>query len=226
MDKKQQLKIPKFVWVLAAILVISIIFLIAVQMPFSKKIDKYNKDHVSAESQISQYEYYLTNAETITAAVEKTEAEASKQNEKLSVKPDKTIDDIRDLIAKHGMDLTTLSISEGVADPQGGVSASGDPLYVATVTYTFTASEQKLLETLTYFESESQGAYFISNVDISKHQEVALDEGEESSKASVTPAGTTFDTTLTIKLYYFDMTKNEGAAAEEEESAAEESTEA
>ena len=225
MDKKQ-VTLPKFIWVLAGILVVCIIFLIAVQIPFSQKIDTYNKDHASAESQISVYQDYLKRADSVRKQIEELKKEISIKNEKLTVDPHKTVDDIRDLLEKHDMDLSALDISEGTPDSEGGVSASGDPLYVATVTYTFTASEQKLLETLTYFESESQGAYFISNVDISKHQEVALDEGEESSKASVTPAGTTFDTTLTIKLYYFDMTKNEGAAAEEEESAAEESTEA
>ena len=136
MDKKQ-VKIPKFIWVLVGILVVSIIFLIAVQMPFSQKIETYNKDHQSAESQISQYAYYLKNAETITAAVEKTEAECSEKNEKLTVDPNKTVDDIRDLLAKHEMDLTTLNITEGVPDDQGGVSASGDPLYVSTLITTY-----------------------------------------------------------------------------------------
>ncbi len=221
MDKKQQLKIPKFVWVLAAILVISIIFLIAVQMPFSKKIDKYNKDHVSAESQISQYEYYLTNAETITAAVEKTEAEASKQNEKLSVKPDKTIDDIRDLLQKHDMDLTTLSISDGVPDSQGGVSATGDPLFEVTLTYNFTATEKKLIETLDFFERESQGAYFVTNINISKQEERAVNADGDVSVVSTTPASQLYNTTLTIKLYYFNEELNTG----ETEAPAEESSE-
>ncbi len=216
MDKKQ-VKIPKFIWVLVGILVVSIIFLIAVQMPFSQKIETYNKDHQSAESQISQYAYYLKNAETITAAVEKTEAECSEKNEKLTVDPNKTVDDIRDLLAKHEMDLTTLNITEGVPDDQGGVSASGDPLYVSTLTYSFTSSEKKLIETLDFFERESKGAYFISNIAISQQEDKAVPDasGAESSVVSVSPASQLYNTTLTIKLYYFDASKNVGATTEE-----------
>jgi len=219
MDKKQQASLPKFIWVLAGILVVCIIFLIAVQIPFSQKIEKYNNDHASAESEISKYEYYLKNADTITAEVARLESECSEKNAKLSVDPNKTIDDIRDLIAKHGMDLTTLSISEGVADPQGGVSASGDPLYVSTVTYNFIQTRQKIIETLGYFEKESKGAYIISAVDIVKEE---LDEiptsGEDSSKISTPSAEELFNTTLKINLYYFDMTKNTGVTTQAESS--------
>ena len=214
MDKKQQASLPKFIWVLAGILVVCIIFLIAVQIPFSQKIEKYNNDHASAESEISKYEYYLKNADTITAEVARLESECSEKNAKLSVDPNKTIDDIRDLIAKHGMDLTTLSISEGVADPQGGVSASGDPLYVSTVTYNFIQTRQKIIETLGYFEKESKGAYFISNIAISQQDEKTnAATTEESSTVSVTPASQLYNTTLTIKLYYFDTTASEKSNA-------------
>lgn len=214
MDKKQQASLPKFLWVLAGILVVCIIFLFAVQLPFSNKIETYNKDHASAESQISEYEYYLKNAETITDEVVKLEAECSAKNAKLSVDPNKTIDDIRDLIAKHGMDLTTLTISDGVADKQGGVSASGDPLYVSTLKYNFVQTQQKIIETLGYFEKESKGAYIISAINIEKEE---LDEkptsGEDSSKVSAPSAQEIFNTTLTIKLYYFDMSKNTGTVS-------------
>lgn len=214
MDNKQQVTIPKFIWALAGILVVCIIFLIAVQVPFSQKINTYNADHASAESQISEYEYYLKNAETITAEVVKIEKECSEKNAKLSVAPEKTIDDIRDLIAKHNLSLQALTITEGVPDKQGGVSASGDPLYVSTIKYNFIDTQQKIIEALRYFENESKGAYILSAINI---EEELLDDtvtsGEDSSKVSAPSAQKLFDTTFTIKLYYFDLTKNAGASA-------------
>ncbi len=214
MDNKQQVTLPKFIWVLAGILVVCIIFLIAVQIPFSQKIETYNNDHASAESQISEYEYYRKNADTITAEVAKLEKECSEKNAKLTVDPKKTVDDIKDLIVKHGMDLNSLTISQGVPDKQGGVSASGDPLYVSTIKYNFIQTQQKIIETLSYFEKESNGAYIISAVQIEPEE---LDEtptsGEDSSKISTPSSQNIFNTTLTIKLYYFDLTKNTGAAS-------------
>ena len=216
MDKKQQVSLPKFIWVLAGILVVCIIFLIAVQIPFSQKIDAYNKDHASAVSQISVYEDYLRRADEVRKQIDELKKEISAKNEKLSLDPNKTIDDIRDLLEKHDMDLSTLTISDGYADSEGGVSASGDPLYVVNLTYNFTATKQKLMEALTYFEAESQGAYFITNISISKvEKDEVQPSGAESSKVSGTPAGTLYEITLTISLYYFDLSKNEEALAEE-----------
>lgn len=221
MDKKQQVALPKFIWALAAILVICIIFLVAVQIPFAQKIETYNSDHAAAESQVSEYEYYLKNVDTIKAAVDQMEAEASEKNAKLTVDPNKTVDDIRDLLAKHQMDLTTLSITDGVADQQGGVSASGDPLYVSTLKYNFVSTQQKIVETLGYFEKESQGAYIISGISIEEEElDKTVTSGEDSSKVSAPSAQQLFNTTLTIKLYYFDMSKNTGASMTSTESSA------
>ncbi len=213
MDKKQQVALPKFIWALAAILVICIIFLVAVQIPFGQKIETYNSEHAAAESQVSEYMYYLKNADTIKAAVDQMESEASEKNAKLTVDPNKTVDDIRDLLAKHQMDLTTLSITAGVADQAGGVSASGDPLYVSTLKYNFISTQQKIVETLGYFENESQGAYIISGISIEEEElDKTVTSGEDSSKVSAPSAQQLFNTTLTIKLYYFDMSKNTGAS--------------
>ena len=54
MDKKQ-INIPKYIWIIAAILAVCIIFLIFVQVPFSKKLPVYNAAHTSAVAQINQY---------------------------------------------------------------------------------------------------------------------------------------------------------------------------
>ena len=61
MDKKQ-LKIPTYFLVIIFALILCIIFVFVVQIPFSQKLDTYNRDHESVTAQISKYNDYLNRA--------------------------------------------------------------------------------------------------------------------------------------------------------------------
>ncbi len=213
MDKKQSFTIPKFVWVILFILVVCIIFLVAVQIPFSQKIDKYNSDHASADSQINMYKDYLDRANEVQAKINEMKDECEKKSAALTINADKTADDIRDMLEDLGYDLSSLTINERKPDSEGRVSATGDPLYVTTIKFSFTTTEQKLIETLKYFESESNGSYFVSKVSVSEEQmQATTTEGEtaaEGSKQTTESADKLYETTLEIQLYFFDMTKNQ-----------------
>ncbi len=213
MDKKQSFTIPKFVWVILLILVICIIFLVAVQIPFSQKIDKYNSDHASADSQINMYKDYLARADEVQAKIDEMKAECEKKSAALTINADKTADDIRDMLKDLDYDLSSLSINERKPDSEGRVSATGDPLYVTTIKFSFTTTEKKLIETLKYFESESNGSYFVSKVSVSEEKTTATTtEGEtaaEGSKQTAESADKLYVTTLEIQLYFFDLTKNQ-----------------
>ena len=210
MENKQQMKIPKFIWALAVILVICLIFLIAFQVPFSQKIDTYAKDHASAEAQISQYKDYIARSTEVKSKISKLQKEVSETNVKLTVNASKTADDVREMLKNIDYDFSTLSVQEGQPDEEGRMSETGDPLYATSITFSFTSTEQKLVETLKYFESKSDGSYFITRMNIKKPEKYS-DTGEESSKTSVPSASQLYVTTLEIKLYYFDLTQNQSA---------------
>lgn len=209
MDKKQQITIPKFLWVLAGILVVCIIFLIAVQLPFSGKIDKYNSDHASAESQINVYKDYLAHTDEVTKSINAMKEECSKMNDSLMINASKATDDFRDMLKNVDYDPQSLAITEGKADKKGGVSSTGDPLYVSTIRFNFTATEQKLVETLKYFESKSKGSYFVSKISIVEEEPEKKKSGESSTaQESVTTANRLYNTNVEMSLYYFDPSKN------------------
>lgn len=214
MDKKQSITIPKFLWVLAGILVVCIIFLIAVQIPFSGKIDKYNKAHESATSQIEQWKDYLARAEEVTKKIEDMKAECSKLNDNLTIDIGKTADDIRDMLKNVDYDADSFSVSEGKADKKGGTSATGDPLYVTNIKFKFTATEKKLIETLNYFEVQSKGSYYVSQIKITEQNDktdLTSADGESSaaaSKTKVDSANRIYTADVQMSLYYFDPSKN------------------
>lgn len=203
MDKKQ-LTIPTFVWVIAVAAILSILFIIFVQVPYNKQAPKYDADHASAQSEISMYKDYLARADQVS----KQNAEMSKQYQELSnemfINATQTADDVRTMLGKLGYSLSTLSVTEG--SDTGVISSTGNPLYVTNIGYTFTTTKQKALETLKYFEEESQGAYFISSLNFSK---VNADSDTQISSAK-SSASDLYTVNLTISLYYYDPSKNKG----------------
>ncbi len=209
MDKKQQITIPKFLWVLAGILVVCIIFLIAIQIPFSGKIDKYEKDHASATSQIDVYKDYLERHDAVTKSIDNMKEECSKMDQQLTINASKTVDDISAMLKSLDYDPSSLSVTEGKVDSKGGVSANGDPLCVTTIRFAFTSTEKKLIDTLRYFETKSQGAYFISKLSISEDKKtVGETSAGAASQQSISAANKLYVCNLEIQLYYFDASKN------------------
>ena len=197
-NKKQQINIPKYIWIIAAILAVCIIFLIFVQVPFSNKLPEYNAAHTSAVAQINQYNDYLARADQVQQSIDNMKKQYEKESDKLFVNATKTTDDIRAMLKKLNYDLSTLSVQKGVVDGAGRVSSTGDPLYSTVINFAFTATKQKMLETFNYFEAESNGSYYISQLSINKPD----NNGEESAKIS----DESYSVNLTMNLYYFKPT--------------------
>lgn len=198
MDKKQ-VTIPNFVWVIAVVLILCILFMIFVQTPYNKEAPKYDADHASATSQIDMYKDYLARADEVSKSIVDMSDQYAEISKKMFVNAATTADDIRDMLKKLGYSLSNLSVTEG--SPTGVISSDGDPLYRTNISYTFTTTKQKALETLKYFEDESQGAYYISNITFSKVKDTTEASTATSTKTS---ASDQYMVILTISLYYYN----------------------
>lgn len=208
-NKKSQINIPKYIWIIAAILAVCLIFLIFVQVPFANRLPEYNAAHTSAVAQINQYNDYLARAEEVQKSIDTMKEQYEKESDKLFVNAKKTSDDIRAMLKKLDYDLSTLSVQKGVPDSEGRVSSTGDPLYSTVIDFDFTATKQKMIETLKYFESESNGSYYISHLSLSKAM------GNNNNEESVAASEEAYVVHLTMNLYYFNQedTAEEAPAA-------------
>ncbi len=143
--EKKQLKIPGFIFGIIGILIACIIFLIFVQVPFSKKYSTYETSHASAAAEIQKYNDYLSRADQVQASIDSMKKKYEENIGKLTVNSTKSAQDIRDMLKKLDYDLSTLSVAKGVVDAEGRTSSTGDPLYSTSINFTFTASYQKCL---------------------------------------------------------------------------------
>ncbi len=204
--EKKQLKIPGFIFGIIGILIACIIFLIFVQVPFSKKYSTYETSHASAAAEIQKYNDYLSRADQVQASIDSMKKKYEENIGKLTVNSTKSAQDIRDMLKKLDYDLSTLSVAKGVVDAEGRTSSTGDPLYSTSINFTFTASYQKMLDTLNYFETESDGAYYISTMSI------AQNGGGDSSETSIAADKSDYVVALTMNLYYFNITEDDSSS--------------
>ncbi len=236
MDKKKQLNIPKYVWIIAGILVVCIIFLIAVQVPFSQKLGTYNAEHASAAALISQYDDYTRRHDEIKTQVESMKAEYNSKSAEFFINGTMTSDDINIMLNKLGYQFTNLSVQKGVVDASNKKSAAGDPLYKTVVSFNYIGSEDQVLKTLKYFEDgDAKGSYFVTSLNLSPVDDGAntaatdatdvggdaVDSSAEGSNASAqaSTASTTgtsalrYNASISLTLYYFNPTANTGTAS-------------
>ncbi|MBQ1659010.1 MAG: hypothetical protein II059_04115 [Clostridia bacterium] len=199
MDKKQ-LKIPTYFLVIIAVLILSIIFIFVVQVPFSQKLDTYNRDHASATSQISKYNDYLNRANEVSTKNAEMKAEYEANSRKLFSNANMSPDDIRDALTTFNYELVSLDISEGVVDPKGRSAVAGEPLYLTNVKYRFVGTEDNIRSTLDYLETQSEGAYFINDMSIT------LPKAAGSNDETVKTFNPTlkYEANINMSLYYFN----------------------
>jgi len=199
MDKKQ-LKIPTYFLVIIAVLILSIIFIFVVQVPFSQKLDTYNRDHASVTSQISKYNDYLNRANEVSTKNAEMKAEYEANSRKLFSNANMSPDDIRDALTTFNYELVSLDISEGVVDPKGRSAVAGEPLYLTNVKYRFVGTEDNIRSTLDYLETQSEGAYFINDMSIT------LPKAAGSNDETVKTFNPTlkYEANINMSLYYFN----------------------
>lgn len=198
-QSKQQIAIPGFVWAIAVIIILCIIFIFLVQSPFSQKIDKYNADHESAQSKIAMFEDYLARAEEVEAKIEEMKEQYNEESKKLFVNATQTPNDIREMVNKLNIKPSSVSVSEGSVDSQGRVSSTGDNLYVTSVSINFEGTEADLLSTLDYFELESDGSYYVESLSVSE----ADTSSTNGKTVSVTSSEKKYNISMALSLYFF-----------------------
>ena len=201
-NNKKQLKISGFIIAIAVILVMSIVFLIAVQVPFLQQKDGFEKKHASATSKINYYNSYLSNASAIESNIASMIEEYQTKNPILYDNATKTPNEIRTVLEKMKYELTSLSIATGVADSQGRKTVEGGKLMYTSVVFRFSGTKDDLKKSLDYLEMDADGTYYI----ISVAADPTIESGSTTTTSTkgVAGSGIKYDFTIQMALYYFE----------------------
>ncbi len=204
MNNKKQLKISGFIIAIGIIIVMAIVFLFAVQVPFMQRIDGYNEKHESATSKINYYNSYLSNANSVEAAIASMIEMYQTKNPILFTNATKTPNEIRTALKKLKYDVGSLTISTGVGDSQGRTTVEGGQLMATAIGFRFSGTTDDLKKTLDYLELQADGAYYINNVSITPHVETKVVEGSDVVSVSTAAKDAKYDYNISMSLYYFE----------------------
>ncbi len=202
MNKKQakkQVAIPGFIWAIVVILVLCIVFMFLVQKPFSEKIDTYNTEHDAAQSKITMYEDYLSRKEEVEKSIAEMKEKYNEESKKLFVNATQGPADIQRMVNNLKISLNNVDIADPGVDGEGRTSSTGDPLYVTSVSFNFEGTESELLDTLDYFELESDGSYYVESLTATPI--VSLDAN--SRVVSLSLSDQKFHISVSLSLYFF-----------------------
>lgn len=219
--------IPKYIFALIAIILVCLIFLFVVQMPFLSAQPQLEKQHQADASQLQIYQDAYANRESLAADVKSMKEKYESDSASLFVNANKSPSDIMKMLSSSKTEPTTYSISEPRADKKGRKSSGGDTLYSTDISIVFDSLDDVEIETvLNYFESVSNGAYYVDEVTVKAiEKKVTATDAEDSegsgdgeskveskteSKSGSTKDVLTslyytgkYEVSITLKLYYF-----------------------
>lgn len=209
-------KIPKYVFALIAIVLVAIIYLFVVQIPFSQQQPKLEAQHQADASQLKIYEDTFADIDNFRKEVSDMKAKYEKDSASLFINANQSPKDVMDMLKKSKTQPTTYSIAKQKKDDKGRQSSGGDLLYSTDISIVFDSLDDAQIKTvLNYFESVSNGAYYVDKIDIKAIEKRNIeDTSEESSKEESSKKGSSnnlsslyftdkYQVNMTLKLYYF-----------------------
>lgn len=220
--------IPKYIFALIAIVLVCLIFLFVVQIPFLSEQPKLEKQHQADASQLQIYQNAYAGRESLTAEINSMKEKYESDSASLFVNANQSPSDIIKMLSQSKTEPTTYKISDPKADKKARKSSGGDTLYSTDISIVFDSLDDVEIETvLNYFESVSNGAYYVDDVNIKaieKKQTVSdkenADDKKEESKKEESKSNSTkdvitslyytgkYEVSITLKLYYFISAEN------------------
>lgn len=201
---KKEAKIPTYIWALLGIIVVAVIFLIVVQIPFISKQPQLEKEHQQDSQTIQLYKDTLADIENYRTKVENLKAEYSKLNDEVNVNASRSPKEIVAMLKKCKVGYDSFQISKPTVDKKGRKNSANDPLYSTDVKLKFTVTSKQLIDILDYFETVSDGAYYVDKINLKS----VLDRVTETdADGKITSSGYEFsgkyEVDITLQLYYF-----------------------
>lgn len=199
-------KIPKFVYLLFGTFAALIIFVIFVATPLIKNGASMQQAHREHLQKVREYDNALQLQSSIEDEIKKNQSEFKIKEKELFVDLDTSSREVEQYCREKDIELKSYNLSEPKEDSLNRVSTGGYPVETVDISLSYTDTYEKTLNLLKYFETGSNGCYYIKSCSLSQ-------DGEGKSEK--------FDTSISMRLYYYNRT--EAIVTEATEAATEES---
>lgn len=185
-------KIPKFIYLLFGTILALVLFMIFVGTPLINNASSMQKDHQDTQNLLRDYDNALSLEQSIEDEIKRNQDEFELKKKDLFVDLDSCSKDIEKYCSDNNIDLSTYTIAEPRVDQYNRVSTGGYPVYTVNISLSYSDSYDKTMSLLKYLENGSNGCYYIKSCTM--------------SAGSNAKAADAFQTSLSIELYYYNMT--------------------
>lgn len=190
-------KIPKFLFVLVAAILVAVVFWMTIGMSLVNNAPSLMSEHDANVKKIAEYDTALSQQKQIEAEIKKNQDEYNRKQEELFVDLSTCTKEIEEYCSNRNIVLKNYSLGEPKEDTMHRTSNSGCPVKSVNIALSYSGSYDTALSMLKFFEQNSKGCYYVNSCSIS---------GEDGSKDS--------SVNMSITLYYFDTESAATAATE------------
>ncbi len=199
-------KIPKFIYLFFATVIVLIVFVFTVGMPLINNASSMKEAHKTALEDIRKYDDAIKRQDAIEAEIVKNQKEFEIQEEALFVDMEASSTDLDNYCRKNNIVLKSYTLAEPQVDKKHRVSTSGYPVNTVKISLTYTDSYDKTMSFLKYLEQGSKGCYYVNNCTLT------LKDREKANSDM-------YDVAMNIELYYYDRSEAEVATEKPTETA-------
>ena len=190
-------KIPKFLFVLVAAILVAVVFWMTIGMSLINNAPSLMSEHDANVKKIAEYDTALSQQKQIEAEIKKNQDEYNRKQEELFVDLSTCTKEIEEYCSNRNIILKNYSLGEPQEDTMNRTSNSGYPVKSVSIALGYNGGYDTALSMLKFFEQNSKGCYYVNSCSISN---------EEGSKDS--------SVNMSITLYYFDTESATTAATE------------
>ena len=201
-------KIPKYIFVLVAIVLLLVLFIPLVLMPYLNQKSAMDAKHMKAQTTLHLYDRKRNNIENYRGQVNDLKIRWDQLETLMFVDAKDTANDLNQMFQSLDVTPSSISVSDEVQAAEAAQSSTGAPLYSTNILLSFVTSKEKLLRVIHYFEDQSAGSYYIKSVSMSTVTQTA-----GSGKQVVTTGD--LNVSMSIALYYFRQGGAVSSAAEQ-----------
>lgn len=164
--------------------------------PLDEKLQALNSEHMVDEAKIAEYNQNLAQIDSLRSTAASMEEQLAKAQKNMNVNAGATAEDLNRGMQQMEITPETLRVGSETVSPANIRSSSGWLLCSIEINLGFSSTKEQLAKLLQYFENESNGSYFINNLNYSVVEESGL-----------------LKTNLTMTLYYFSETAKAAAVS-------------
>ncbi len=168
----KNLKVSGIMLYLLGLVLVLLLYFYLIFLPMSARVAQLNLQHEQNTAKLQLYQKELLQADQLNESINTLQAELDKLKSTTSISGKNAADDLGKAMNDTGVVPIQLQIGNETVD-KSKTSGTGEPVCSVPISLQVNCSQEQLQQLLDYFETKSQGAYYVNSVNYAGGQVTA-----------------------------------------------------